>query len=526
MENNSRNGDIDPLSTIADEFNISADKFKAIVEGFKAECEHGLNSTSASGLPTMIPSFVTRLPTGQETGTFLALDLGGSNLRVSAVNLLGNGQVNVVTEVRRTVSDALRTGSSTDFFDWIADAVNELLDNTSSHQNDNKDEQSMSMGVCWSFPLDQTGICEGKILRMGKGFTLENMDGQDLTSLFHDAFKRKGINVTVTALLNDTVGTLVAHAYSNPGACVGFIHGTGVNAAYPEKKSRIVKLTSSVAPDHADQPHQNFMLVNTEIDVFGNTDYLPLTRFDKALDVSHSQPGFQPYEKMMSGAYLGELVRLIAVELISEHQYLFNGNIPERLRRPWSLTTAVISDLEKMETDEHRLTRFGEWLESDCINNYVPTIGDMERLCRICHIVSSRAASLAAAGIAAIIERQDVIKSSDQPIIIGVNGSTFEKYPRMPERIEIALRTWFGDAISQRIRISVARDGGSIGGALVAMLYSFDDSRSGIEPKIDASCFPPLHRVKQALKRWIKLRQLPKMRNSSASRQPKEKSSA
>ena len=151
-------------------------------------------------------------------------------------------------------------------------------------------------------------------------------------------------------MLNDTVGTLVAHAYSNPGACVGFIHGTGVNAAYPEKQSRIVKLSSSVAAnatDRMDRPHQEFMLVNTEIDVFGNAEYLPLTRFDRALDANHSQPGFQPYEKMMSGAYLGELVRLITLDLISEHQYLFDGNVPEQLRTPWSLTTADISDLEK-----------------------------------------------------------------------------------------------------------------------------------------------------------------------------------
>lgn len=50
----------------------------------------------------MISSYVTRLPTGEETGTFLALDLGGSTLRACAVDLLGNGQVNV-TEVRRLI---------------------------------------------------------------------------------------------------------------------------------------------------------------------------------------------------------------------------------------------------------------------------------------------------------------------------------------------------------------------------------------------------------------------------------------
>ena len=37
----------------------------------------------------------------------------------------------------------------------------------------------------------QTGISKGTILRMGKGFTLTGIDGQDLATLFLEAFKRK-----------------------------------------------------------------------------------------------------------------------------------------------------------------------------------------------------------------------------------------------------------------------------------------------------------------------------------------------
>lgn len=85
-------------------------------------------------------------------------------------------------------------------------------------------------------------------------------------------------------------------------------------------------------------------------------------------------------------------------------------------------------------------------------------------------MVSSRAARLAAAAIASLIEQQSL--PDNEPIVIGVNGSTFEKYPHMPERIEASLQSWFGqDAVSNRIHLEVATDGGSIGAALVAMLY-------------------------------------------------------
>ena len=155
---NNKKPSIDPLLSITNEFDLDSDTFKAIVDGFKEECERGLNTTSASGLATMIPSYVTRMPTGDEKGTFLALDLGGSNLRVSAVELLGEGQAEVLREIRRTVSDAQRTGSSNYFFDWIADAVGELLDNLPPHHQDifgsSSTNQPVAMGVCWSFPLE------------------------------------------------------------------------------------------------------------------------------------------------------------------------------------------------------------------------------------------------------------------------------------------------------------------------------------------------------------------------------------
>lgn len=117
-----------------------------------------------------------------------------------------------------------------------------------------------------------------------------------------------------------------------------------MNAAYPENIDRITKLQR--VNDHLN--NQQFMLVNTEIDIFGSdASYLPQNRFDLALDAEHSQPGFQLYEKMMSGAYLGELVRLVAVELITEHGSLFQGNMPKQLADPWSFTTVLMSTIER-----------------------------------------------------------------------------------------------------------------------------------------------------------------------------------
>lgn len=49
-----------------------------------------------------------------------------------------------------------------------------------------------NLSNCIAFFLySQTGICKGTVLRMGKGFNLQGIDGQDLATLFSDACKRK-----------------------------------------------------------------------------------------------------------------------------------------------------------------------------------------------------------------------------------------------------------------------------------------------------------------------------------------------
>ncbi|KAI8342186.1 hypothetical protein EDC96DRAFT_522336 [Choanephora cucurbitarum] len=459
------------LETIKSAFELEDMAFEAIVNGFKAEYNTGLETASASGLATMIPSYVTTLPTGKETGTYLSLDLGGSTLRVCAVELLGNCNTKV-TEIRRHIApnDPLRTSGATAFFDWIVDTVTELLQRI-GHDTVYA-EGPLSMGVCWSFPIDQTSISDGKILRMGKGFTIEGIEGYDLAGLFEQSFKRRNVNVKVMALLNDTVGTLVAHAYSNPDVRVGFIYGTGVNAAYPEKVRRIIKLQDQQQIYTADTT----MLVNTEIDIFGNDTYLPRNKYDKQLDKNHSQPNFQLYEKMMSGACIGELVRLSALDLIGEG-HLFEGHQPLEFDKAMEFGTAVTSDIESHLDNEPkaRLDHFkGLFSFKD---DYLVSQKDLDIFSELCVIVSDRAARLAAAAMASLIEQQPELINEAGPIVIGVNGSTYEKYTKMHDRICTSLTRWFGAEVGRRIKVEVATDGGSIGGALIAMLAEKEEKR-------------------------------------------------
>lgn len=143
------------FQSLEKDFLLSKEQLEPIVNGFNQEYKTGLK-TPSKGLATMIPSFVTKMPTGNETGTFLSLDLGGTNLRIAAVELKGAGKASV-HELKRRPTQELKTGEGSVFFDWIADAIHDLVTVDAKHlfsQEQVTGKDTLALGVCWSFPVE------------------------------------------------------------------------------------------------------------------------------------------------------------------------------------------------------------------------------------------------------------------------------------------------------------------------------------------------------------------------------------
>jgi hexokinase len=114
--------------------------------------------------------------------------------------------------------------------------------------------------------VQQTTIDRGKLLFWTKGFNCPDAPGKDVVELLQSGLDRKHIKVRVNALVNDTVGTLLARSYETGGALLGAIFGTGTNGAYLESLDKIKKIkvhdTTGSAPSH--------MVINTEWGSFDN----------------------------------------------------------------------------------------------------------------------------------------------------------------------------------------------------------------------------------------------------------------
>ena len=82
-----------------DEFTLDSDAIKDVAASFRYDIEHGVKETGESSL-RMLPSYIG-LPTGKETGEYLALDFGGTNLRVVLIRLDGEGKFEVIKKVAK-----------------------------------------------------------------------------------------------------------------------------------------------------------------------------------------------------------------------------------------------------------------------------------------------------------------------------------------------------------------------------------------------------------------------------------------
>ena len=102
----------------------------------------------------MLPSYTHMLPSGSETGSAIAIDLGGSTLRVAAVELKGHDaspgeRLRIVARGNWRVKDDVKALPGPAFFDWIAERVGKTL-----QEGRMLDGEGRAVGVTWSFPIE------------------------------------------------------------------------------------------------------------------------------------------------------------------------------------------------------------------------------------------------------------------------------------------------------------------------------------------------------------------------------------
>lgn len=425
------------LNDIERIFYISRGEIKKFMRDFHSEMEKGLRGLGSS--LAMLPTYAGR-PKGTEKGNFLALDLGGTNLRVAEVRLKGGRKMGPYVSDKFVLEKKHITGTGRALFDFIARCTGDFV---ARHKINSK--EGHSIGFTFSFPVRKKEISEGVLIRWTKGFSAKGVEGKDVIRLLNKSLEKFVPLTSAIAITNDTVSTLVAKSYEDPCSDVGVILGTGTNACYYEKVSSIKKLQAFGISSEE-------MIVNIE---WGNFNGFKRTRFDRALDRASENHGRQLLEKMVSGMYIGNLAGLILADLWD-------------LIKPGDFKAEYISEIES--DNRKNLPGVNRVLR----RSGVPDSKLLERkiVKKICAAVSTRAARLAAAAIASVVTKMDPRVTRKHTI--AVDGSVYEKHPGFSKQVKLTLKEIFRER-SANITLKLTKDASCKGAAIMAATLSREE---------------------------------------------------
>lgn len=408
-----------------DAFALPRREMDAAARNFQGEIGQGLSGKESS--LRLLPAYVA-LPTGEETGEFLTVDFGGTNVRAAKVRLFGGGRYDVTARAEKPlclpgVYDF--TGKETSaaaLFGVLADLVGEAAGGDR--------EKPYRLGHTFSFPSAQETLTDARLIQWTKEFSVGGVEGELVNALLSEALAARGFsNIRPVSVINDTVAVLLAAAYQMPGTFIGAIYATGHNTCYYEtfggrRQPTILNLES------------------------GGFSEVAQNDYDRKLDASSEKPGAQRLEKMTAGRYLGTLYALALTDILS-------------LEKPPPFSAldlaAVVSGEEAAM--EKMAALAGEPLTAVASAQAV----------KLAAAIAGRSAGLVAASFAGIL-RHRAAERMVPSRCIAVEGSLYEKFPGLSATVSRALTIFLQGSGIAPPSVCLVRGGATIGAALSAAM--------------------------------------------------------
>ena len=387
----------------------------------------------------MLQTF-TRQPSGRERGRVMVVDWGGTKARAGLIELGGDGSVRMVADEELTFSEVDKRGTLEPVFDLIAGAVGRVAQA--------QGVEAAPLGFVYSYPARLERIDRAVALASTKGWRLKGLEGQDVAALLGAALRRVGLErVALAAVANDTVAALMLQSYRARGrdagarpADVGLILGTGTNQAADLGPAGIRNLES------------------------GNFDGVAAveTPYDAALDreLDEPRPGAQRFEKMVSGHYLGEILRRALGDL-GQRTARFHWSASPALATPYALDSAHLS---RIAAD-----RSAALDDVDVLLRALgapSTVEERRGVRALGAAIARRAARLVGAALVGTLRFLDAELADRRTI--AVDGSLWGGYPGLEALVREVVVELVGGARAARIDTVYVKDSTSAGAAVIA----------------------------------------------------------
>lgn len=171
---------IEELKHMTKDLVLNEQKCRNIMLLLNQEIEAGLRAeTHASATVKCFPTYVQNVHCSNVDGSFLVLDLGGTNLRIMNIELRGSKAPHIMHSINAVPAE-LKTGPGEALFDYIAICVWAFV-----KEFNLKSDRKFRMGFTFSFPLDQKGLRKVSkatfavipILSLASNFTQSGLSG-------------------------------------------------------------------------------------------------------------------------------------------------------------------------------------------------------------------------------------------------------------------------------------------------------------------------------------------------------------
>jgi hexokinase len=183
----------DEVKQILQPFELTEDQLRRVMANLNTEMTNGLKpieDTDKNDL-AMFPTYVHHGPSGQETGEYLVVDLGGSNFRVSHVIIEGRNRLRLNNKIF-LIPHSLLLGEGEKLFDYIAECLQRFIEDNKLALHKSADYK-FDLAFTFSFPCNQTSLKQATLVTWTKGFSCTGVVGNDVVLLLQQAINRRKV---------------------------------------------------------------------------------------------------------------------------------------------------------------------------------------------------------------------------------------------------------------------------------------------------------------------------------------------
>lgn len=371
------------------------------LDKYLADMEKGLRKQSR--LP-MVPTYIHGDIKPSRGKRALAVDVGGTNLRLALVEVDALGRVRVYGLKKEELPGLKAPISSDLFFDSLASLIAPYY------------PQADILSFSFAHEIQHLKGLDGKVLTLSKELSVEGIVGRLIGETLGQSLENKGYAGKRIIVLNDTVGVAgcMAHRFDEYGSFIGLVMGTGTNTCYIERSGNIEKITDA---------GDDSMFVNVE-----SAEFDPVRRgvFDRVLDEQTDAPGAAPLEKMISGRYVGNLFWLTIKQAADDG--LLSRHLRKKLQGPMLDTIAMSAFL----SDPHN----GEYADM------CRPPEDRAFLYTVAETLVLRGAKLIALEIAGAAIKTGKGQNRGKPVCVIAEGTTYYTLKGLKAEVERLIKTW------------------------------------------------------------------------------------